>query len=312
MARRITPTHGAGTPAELKVAPWTVSAGVRLAISGGLADYGDATVARVGTVLHRFDRWCAAVGIVDLEAVGAEDVERFVNAPLPAGGRPMPATVDGRRAALRVLFRTLRGQGCALPDPTIDVRVPSRTRVAARPLTDEEIALGRLVVTTRSAAGGGYAAAAWALAEAGAMTSEIPRITVADLDDATAPGWVRLPGTARHDPRRVELTGWGAAVLKARVHRLAIAGRAGSLAYKGRAVPGGAASQSAVCTALKAVLHEAGLGQEHGVRPVSIRHWAGRSRYDAGMALEQVACWLGARSLDTVAYDLAIDWRGAS
>ena len=57
------------------------------------------------------------------------------------------------------------------------------------------------------------------------------------------------------------------------------------------------------------MLELSGLAAEPDVRPASVRNWAGRHRYDAGMPLEQVARRMGCRSLDGTAEDLGIDWR---
>ena len=249
--------------------------------------------------------------------VTPELVAGFVRATLPEGESPSASTMRARRAAVRVLFAQLRAQGLQVGDPTLDLAVPGRRRRGARPLSDEEIVLGRMTAQLRSSSGGGYASVGWALAEAGAVSSEIARVRVADLDDPDRPGLVRLPGTRRLDGRAAELTGWGSEVLAARARALRSCGRGqGLLAYQGAAPPGAAVSQSAICTSMRAVLLTAGLlevaGEAPGdVRPVSVRHWAGRRRYDAGMPLEAVARWLGMRSLDAAAYDLAIDWREA-
>ena len=69
--------------------------------------------------------------------------------------------------------------------------------------------------------------------------------------------------------------------------------------------------QASVCNALGAVLDLAGLAVEPDVRPASLRHWAGRELFDAGASIQEVARRLGARSLDTAAEDIALDWRSA-
>ena len=68
-------------------------------------------------------------------------------------------------------------------------------------------------------------------------------------------------------------------------------------------------SQAAACMALKAVLRLAGLAKEPDVRPGSVRHWAGRSLYDAGLPIHEVALALGHRSLDETAADIGLRWR---
>ena len=70
-----------------------------------------------------------------------------------------------------------------------------------------------------------------------------------------------------------------------------------------------AVAQASACNAVGAVLTLSGLSAEPDVRPASLRNWAGRRLYDDGLPLEQVARRMGARSLDTVAADIALDWR---
>ncbi len=124
---------------------------------------------------------------------------------------------------------------------------------------------------------------AWALGEATAVSSEITRLRICDLDDREAPTTIRLPGTRRHDPRVATLTDWGRLVLARRVQELTASGAPPTtlLAYGGHAPPGGAKAQASVCNALRDVLDAAGLATEADVRPSSLRHWAGRAAYDA-------------------------------
>lgn len=120
-----------------------------------------------------------------------------------------------------------------------------------------------------------------------------------------------MPGTRRHDPRLGELTDWGTAILARqlqllREHRT---GPATLLTYKGAGVPGQAGAQAAVCNAVGAVLKYAGLASEPDVRPASLRNWAGRRLFEAGMPIDQVARRLSSRSLDAAAEDIGHQWR---
>ena len=140
-------------------------------------------------------------------------------------------------------------------------------------------------------------AVAWALGEATAVSSEITAVRLADLDDPAHPQTVRLPGTRRHDPRV------GIAHRLGPPHhrrpgrgRCAAAGagpRTRCWPTAGSAPPGGAKAQASVCNALREVLDAAGLAAEADVRPSSLRHWAGRSAYDAGAPIDAVARLLG-------------------
>jgi integrase/recombinase XerC len=154
-------------------------------------------------------------------------------------------------------------------------------------------------------------AVVWALGETGAVTSEITTLTVAGLDDPADPAAVRLPGTARHDPRPGELSAWGRRILARHVADLIGRGATAAtpLAYAGAAPLGGAKAQAAACNALRHVLDHAGFRHDADVRPASLRNWAGRRLYDAGTPIEQVARALGHRSLDACAEDIALAWR---
>jgi integrase/recombinase XerC len=208
-------------------------------------------------------------------------------------------------------FRALRELGEDVGDPTLDLPLPPRSSRAARPLTDDEVALCR--ASTRLGGGSGtlLRAVAWALAEATAVTSEIPVVCGHGLDDPSAPRWVRLPGTRRHDPRLGELSEWGSVVVARQLRMQADMGELPSapLAYRGRAQPGQAGSQAAVCNAVAAVLDLAGLADQPDVRPGSVRNWAGRRLFDDGLPLQQVARRMGCRSLDTCAEDIGLEWR---
>jgi integrase/recombinase XerC len=213
---------------------------------------------------------------------------------------------------LRALYRALRGLELASGDPTLDLELPPRGELAARPLTDDEVTLARISaqVLPRSATAA-VRATAWALGEATAVSSEITAVRIADLDSATHRRRVRLPGTRRHDPRTGLLTEWGQQIVARRVEQLVTAGVGPEtlLAYGGAAPAGTAKAQASVCNALRDTMHAAGLAAEPDVRPASLRHWAGRRAYDAGAPIHEVALLLGHRSLDEAATDIALDWR---
>src|SRR4051794_30441362 len=48
-----------------------------------------------------------------------------------------------RRSAVRLLFRTGRQLGLCTSDPTVDIVLPPRSSLRARPLTDDEVGLCR-------------------------------------------------------------------------------------------------------------------------------------------------------------------------
>jgi len=275
-------------------------------------EFTEQTLDRVGETGHRFARRLTAQGVSHPREITTEHCRGFVMAHTGGGQAPELTTQHSRRTALRMLFRTWRELGLTEGDPTLDLVLPTRSSTAARPLTDVEVTLCRASARLgESGSASLQRAAAWALGEATAVSSEISAVRLADLDDPDQPRWVHLPGTRRHDPRLGELTDWGARIIARQVEVLRShhAPAATPLAYRGAAKPGQAKAQAAVCTAIGAVLELAGLSTETDVRPASLRNWAGRSLYDGGMPIEQVARRMGARKLDQVAEDLAITWR---
>lgn len=282
---------------------------VRWAESG---DFTPATLDRCGEVIDRFARRIARQGVDEAREITAAHCVGFIDATTIKGVPPELTTRHARRSALRMFFRTLRELGHQIGDPTLDIELPARSDRSARPLTDLEVTVGR--ASSRLTEAGSrslHRAVCWALGEATAVTSEISAVRVGDVDDPRAPRWVRLPGTRRHDPRLGELSEWGSAIVGRQLELLAQRrlSPAALLTYRGQGVPGESGAQAAVCNAIANVLAASGLNAEPDVRPSSLRAWAGRRLYDAGMPIEQVARRMGARSLDTVAADIALEWR---
>jgi integrase/recombinase XerC len=275
-------------------------------------EFTEQTLARCGETVNRFARRLDAQGVVRPDAITVEHCRGFIDATTLKGQAPELTTRHTRRTALRMLFRTLRELGHPVGDPTLDLHLPARSATTARPLTDPEITLCR--ASTRLGEAGSVSlqrAVCWALAEATAVTSEITAVRVGDLDDPDKPRWVRLAGTRRHDPRLGELTDWGSTIVARQTARLRErrSTPATLLSYRGTGAPGEAVAQASACNAVGAVLAMAGLTEEPDVRPASVRNWAGRSLYEAGMPIEHVARRLGARSLDSAAADIALTWR---
>lgn len=297
---------------------------IGLASIGGLADeaqqvfdewaaqglHSPQSLAGMTETVHRFARRADLEGIARFADVTPALAAAFVTAPTSKGAADV-ATQQGRRTALRVLYRTLRQLRLADGDPTLDLRLPPKGWLAARPLTDDEVTLCRATAHMTGRRGTSLRATAWALGEATAVSSEITALTIADLNQTNEPSTVRLPGTRRHDPRTAELTEWGSRVLAARARHLLRAGAPPStlLAYGGATPPGGPKAQASVCNALREVMRLAGLTTEPDVRPSSLRHWAARSAYLRGEPIEAVARMLGLRSLDSAAEDIALRWR---
>lgn len=275
-------------------------------------EFSPATLDKCGQTIERFGRRLEHQGITAPEQITVDHVAGFVKAAMSSGRPPELTTQHARRTAVRMFFRTLRDLGHDVGDPSLDLRLPARSDTTARPLTDLEVTLCR--ASSRMGEGGGrslHRAVCWALGETTAVSSEISAIRVGDVDDRSAPRWVRLPGTRRHDPRLGELSDWGSSIVARQLELLQQrrCTPVSLLTYRGQGVPGEHGAQSAVCNALGNVLGLAGMADEPDVRPASLRNWAGRRLYEAGMPIEKVAARMGSRSLDSAAADIGLVWR---
>lgn len=262
------------------------------------------TATRMGEIATRFARRLDRSGINTIEAVDADTCRGFIDAPTRAGTPPTVATRHFRRVTLRALFRTLRHRGINVGDPTLDIDLPPRSQRSTRPLTTEEIILGRSATfTTRS--GRLQRAAAWALAEAAATTSEIPLLTRRHLNHPQQPSTAILPGTRRTDSRIVRLTDWGAAILARHLADVPD-GYDVPLAYRGAGAE--VAQQAATCKLISLILDTAGL-TDPDIRPDSVRLWRAYIHHHDTGDLIGAARLLGNRSLDRTAEALDIEWR---
>ncbi len=268
------------------------------------------TAARMAEIARRFTRRLERAGVKSYVDVTSDDVHGFVVATTRAGTPPAPATRAFRRSTVRALYRQLRALGHTVGDPTLDIVVVRGARRFARPLTNDEIRLSRAVATatTRVTAGPPRRAVAWAFAETGATTAEIPQITIADLDDPLHPTRVRLPGSRTVAARTVKLTGWAQATIAGHLaHHHYLPGQ--MITFRGtRAKTGSNSALSSTCQQIVEILHAAGITSDPTVRPASVRHWAARNAYDNGATLTDTALLLGLNSLDTTAARIGLDW----
>jgi integrase len=267
----------------------------------------DQTSTRMAEIAARFARRLHALGIATVAGIDADACAGFVHAPTRTGDEPTVFTCHFRRTALRALFRTARELGLASGDPTLDLQLPPKTNLTARPLTDDEIMLCR-TTSFSSHATDLRRPAAWALAEASAATSEIPLIRRCDLHPDGAVDAVTLPGNRNTRPRTVDLTDWGITIINRRLAELPEDPDT-LIAYTGRARPRTVARHAAACQLIAGVLATTGLAAEPDVRPSSVRHWRARTELDAGARIEDVANLLGHRSLDQTAEAAAHRWR---
>jgi integrase len=239
------------------------------------------------------------LGIDELEATTAEAAERFVSMPTP-GGTPSAATMHFRRSVVRLAFAAARRLGIAAREPTLDLWLPPRSSAQARPLTDEEIALCRQSAVSL---GPSRHAAALALAEATARTSELALVSRSHLDLKRGTVWIA--GSSRTDPRWGPLTPWGIQQLRGRLQR---ASEDGDFALISKGSDSAESQQASSCIALSQIFYACGLRREPDVRPVSVPAWAGASAFARGESIQSVARLLGVRSLDQAARLIGWAW----
>ena len=247
--------------------------------------------------LDRFVRYAAAHGITHAAQVTPELVAAFAAAPGRDRPPPAVATMHQRRSVIRLAFRLYHRADPTVADPTYDLALPPRSTLTVRPLTDDELDVLRAVslstlIETRQPA-------IVALAEAGAITTEIATVTTddIDLDEAT----VSLPGARHATPRVVPLTEWGAVQLARRSRD-----STGPLTYRGGGT--GNSPQASVSVALRRMFTTAGFAHETDLRLGSVRAWAGRRAFNETGRIEDAARVLGSRSLDTAARLIGWEW----
>lgn len=207
-----------------------------------------------------------------------------------------------RRSALRLLFRTARELGLLEGDPTVDLALPSRTNESARPLTDGEVDECRRVCLHDLAST--RLSVAWAFGEATARTSEIPHITLADLDLSGRRVWIH--GSSKTEPRWGALTDWGAGQVARHLRSLGNVEAATAVAYAGSGNVESRRSFSA--QAIRETLQRAGLTGDRYLRPASLTGWVGVGVMRETRRIEAVALALGVRSLDAAARMIGWDW----
>ncbi len=257
---------------------------------------------RTSSIIDRFSSFATSGHRVrSLNGVTAEVAEGFVHAITDSGRCPSISTMHWRRTAVRLLFRAARQAGIVSGDPTLDIRLPPRSSLGTRPLTDDEVGLCRSVA--QWSLNGSRRAAVWALAEATCRSSELAHITADDVDLDSGRVWIA--GGKATEQREGLLTGWGLAQVRARIGELDEPTR--PLVYSGRSPAG--PGQVSGAAALVDVLTRAGLHHEPDVRPGSVAAWAGRRVLDETGRIDLAARALGVRSLDRAAGIVAWDWR---
>ncbi|HNI34350.1 MAG TPA: hypothetical protein PLV93_03070 [Microthrixaceae bacterium] len=276
-----------------------------LALCDAACAANDAGGAQAFRVRHHVVAFCAFLdrfGFPSVAEISLGACEAFIRSERARDEVPSVRLMRERRTALRFVFRLARQAGLIAVDPTIDITVPRTPPSPVRPLTDAEIgraraaALWNLSDTRR--------AAAWALAETTARTSELPHLRFADLDLANARVWIH--GGKTTAPRWGHFTDWGVTQIRRRLTAIDTAPGTG-LVYQGRNPTD--AGQVATCTAIVDVLRRAGLADQPGVRPGSIAGWAGRQILTETGHIDEVARRLGVSSLDRAAALIDFDWQ---
>jgi integrase/recombinase XerC len=265
------------------------------------------TLDKFALLARRFARFAAAYDVTTLAGADYELVTKFV----AAKGRSRHgtvtsaavATMHNRRAALRAFFRTARRLGLALDDPTSQIDLPEREATSVRPLRDDEAALVRLfaehATPTRHAA-------TIALLLAGAHTSELGYIRIADVD--TTGNTVSAHGSSKHRPHRLDLDTWAWRVVSQRITYLTEQGAGPDAIVCTGSEGSDAQRQARVCVTVRDVLTRAGLTGTVGIKPSSLTAHAGRRVFDDTGRIEAAARLLGSNSLDGVAALIGHQW----
>jgi integrase/recombinase XerC len=269
-----------------------------------LADVAPSTRHELLKHFNRFVTWCRMNDIRDIRDIGRDEAETFINQPIISGRgirKPSFPTRRNRRMAMRRAYMIMRTLGYVMPDPTIDVVLPSKTAGKSRACSDSE--LRQLRKAIHPDLYGISHASLLALAEAGATNTEISSLTMSAID--LEAGTVRLHGTYRTSPRTNPLTEWGNAVLRQRAHH---SQHAEPIV---RNADGNAASTAVVSQYFDLILSFA---RVYGRRLTidSVRYWGARQVYDRTGRVEDATNFLGNVSLNTTAEGIGLDWRSKS
>lgn len=256
--------------------------------------------------IARFTQYLAVKGVNRLAEVSEQHCRDFMEHAVRArsGGwtEPSDSTMHKRRTAIRLLYGAARHIYLTDRDPTLDIKLPTRTTRRARSLTNEEEALGRIwsqptLTDTRHPA-------AWALGQASATSSELAVAVVGDLDLPGQRVW--LHGNERNRiPRWGALTDWGVRQIEAHIQQI---GTDPTTPIVTRARKTRNAAQASSTMAVSDVLKRSGLSNEKDVRPLSLSAWAGRRVFEETGRIDAAAHAMGVRRLDTAAEMIGWDW----
>lgn len=269
-----------------------------------LSSCGDLARSSVGVYVEhwaKFEAFAATKGYGTAPSIDAEVVRAWLAARDGSGTVPAIATQRLRRTSVRKLFHFLRTIEAASQDPTIDIHLPPRTSLANRPLDDDEVDECRWA--SRSDFTSLRYPAVWALAEAGATTTELPQVVVSDVD--LDKGVVLLRGSPRTLRRLVPFTDWGGVQLERLLGTAAFAPGV-PIVYGGEGATG---RRSTLAGTVRRIYTQAGLDREKDVTTESVRAWLGRTMREQGEPIERVARRLGMRSVDRTFLLIGEDWQ---
>jgi integrase len=260
------------------------------------------TLANRSKRMRWFGAFGEAHGVPDLDGVSPGLVTDFLKSRRASGEPVKHSEQHARLASIRLLYKEGRRLGLASTDPTLDIELPPRAPTHARPFTDAQIAALEIRAVRP---GDTRRAVCLALAEATAVSSEIPNIRVSDVDPDT--GTVFVHGGRTTDPRVGRLTRWGMAQLRRRLASISSEeGPDPILMGEGRwdhPDEGLAAASMALTGLIRASRLSA-----PGLNPRSIRAWAGTKALAGGATIDAVARMLGVRSLDQAARIVGFRW----
>jgi hypothetical protein len=252
-----------------------------------------------GTEVGRFWRHLGHHGVRLIAEASPDITEEFIHGAARSGTSwavPAGSTQKNRRAAVRYAFEVLRGVGFLVGDPTLDLDVAGALARRAKPLTDTIIR--RLQAAAPHELIASRRAVVLALAQAGATNTEITRVAASDLD--LAAGTVSLPGGTRIDPRTNLLTRWGKHVLGDIT--------AGCKDTSTALLPISAKSAASTVSNTLGDLSKAA-ALRPSVTVDDIRAWRARRLFKHTKSIEDVARFLGTRSLDVAADVVGYHWR---
>ena len=251
--------------------------------------YEPQTLQRLIDIGAHFSNFAEAVGVTELDDINQTLCEAFVTA-VDSTGQPTSIHVQHqRRWTLNAHLIDIQQNS-----PASNISIGKRPSGIVRPLTDDEIQLGRTgcIVHNRP---NQRRLIAWALAESTATTSEIPNITAQHIHD----GELELPGTARLKRRVVQPEGWAQKTVNHALKNKPPPDK--PLTYSGTKPAGHPSPQATTCRLIYSILDDTHLSTMPGIKPASIRNWRGRNAYDHGATLIEVAELLGHPNLDRTA-----------